>query len=59
MHPIVNFHNDTEIDWRKSLLIVHALEKMTESARDYVDDTIKADGGKQGSLISKVAGLFV
>ena len=34
--PIVNYQNDTKVDWRKAALVLHALNHMAELAKDYV-----------------------
>ena len=43
VHPIVNYHNDREIDWKKSFLIVHALKDMRQCATDYVKEQAESD----------------
>jgi hypothetical protein len=34
--PVLNYHNDTDVDWRKSLLILEALSHQVERAQDYI-----------------------
>ena len=34
--PIINYQNDTEVDWRKAAFVLHALNHMAELAKDYI-----------------------
>ena len=46
--PIINCHNDTEVDWRKSALVLHALTLMVEKAQDYIAAQVPGETPKKG-----------
>ena len=42
IQPVCNYHNDTEIDGKKSALILQALSHQVERAQDYIANAPEA-----------------
>ena len=58
IQPVVNFHNDTEIDSKKSALILQAIEHYVERAQDYIANAPEGMAAAAANAEQKKKGWF-